>query len=118
MKKLILIALFAGGVYLVMMNQSEDIDTTSYGNLLNKADTSVVSVDDVKNKANLLAQFLCNDVTFQTTGLSTVSSCMDKYSHSKERCEDQVFGNAPAVFSGKVQVTDTVKEFISCVGIE
>lgn len=117
MKKLLVLIALAGGIYLYFNNQAVDVNIDSYGALLSKVEKEPVTVAEVKAGANLLTTFLCNDVSFQTTGVSTVKACTDKHLSLKSKCEEQVFSNVDYEITRKSEVTSLVKRFISCAGV-
>lgn len=116
MKLLLLVVAVAGIGYFLTQNSSSEINIDSYQTLLDKVETSDVTIEEVKTGANLLAEFVCNDATFQVSGGKSISSCLDALESSKERCESRVFSNAPSSFEDKSVVTNIVKRYMGCVG--
>ncbi len=66
-----LVVLLAVVAFFYFSNQGEEIDISSYQELIDKSENNKVSKNEVIAGANLLSQKFCNDVTFQTTGAST-----------------------------------------------
>jgi hypothetical protein len=116
-KKLLLLVALAGGAYFYYNNQSVEVNVDSYNAMIAKAKHSTVTLEEVKAGANLLTTSICNDVTFQVTGGSTVKSCTDRYLDFKSMCEERVFGNAKDIFTDKQEVVALVKRFVNCSGI-
>ncbi|WP_415753810.1 hypothetical protein [Pseudomonas leptonychotis] len=116
MKYIVLIILVAGGYYAYTSYSKENISVDSYQALLQKVETTEVTLQEVKSGSNMLAEFFCNDSDFQKSGGSSVSSCLSKLNNYREMCESRIFENVPATFTTKEQVTAIAKSYAACTG--
>ncbi|WP_299571401.1 hypothetical protein [uncultured Shewanella sp.] len=117
MKRIFILVAIAGAYYFYNLNQSVEVNISSYQDLLKKVEASHVSKEELKKGSHLLVEFLCNDTTFQVTGGSTVKSCLDNFKIYKETCDDEIFGLGPDIFTKKEKVTATASSYLECVGI-
>src|SRR5690606_12687486 len=104
MKYIILIIFAVGGYYAYTNYAVGNITVDSYQALLKKAETTEVTLQEVKTGSNMLVEFFCNDADFQKSGGSSVSACMSKLNSYRGMCESRIFNNAPATFTTKEQV--------------
>ena len=115
MKYLISILIVAGGYYYYQNNSSIEINVTDYESLLNKVETSDVTLDEVIFGANKLVGIFCNDADFQKSGGSSVKACLETFEDFKTMCEERVFEDAPNVFNSKEEVVKISKRYSLCV---
>lgn len=117
MKYITIILLFAAGYFYSQSDLVKEVPKSNFKQVMKTFDSHGASKDAVIGGANDLANFLCSDINFQTTGGSNVESCIAKYESSKERCEHSVFELAPITFDDRSEVSDYIKRFVTCVGI-
>lgn len=116
MKFIVLLGLFLGGMYFYSNASSQHI--ANYQDLLAKAETSDVSLGEIKLGSNLLALQFCNDESYQTSGGKSVKECLKTYANMRGMCEQRIFKNDNEIIESKDQVVKIAKRYTACVGID
>lgn len=117
MKKFLLLAVIGGAYYFYTINQGVEVNIASYQDLLKKAEVSDVSVEEVKKGSHLMVEFFCNDESFQISGGSSVTSCLENFNTLKESCDEEVFNSAPDTFTTKANVIATATLYNNCISV-
>ena len=117
MKKLLILVVIAGAYYFYNENQNIEVNITNYQDLLKKVEVSDISQEELKKGSHLLVEFFCNDATFQTSGGSTVNSCLSDFNAYRDTCDNEIFGLGPEIFTKKEDVTATANRYLKCIGI-
>jgi hypothetical protein len=120
MKNILLLLAIVGGGYYYYANHMQVgvISVHSYKALLKKAETAEVTRAEVIFGVNDLANSLCTDSEFQTSGGYSVAECQKRYANYKEMCESRLFESAPETYSRPEEVKVVAKAYAGCVGIK